>query len=69
MDRHHFISYSPSDGQAFAIQLCDTLAAGPAPYLVWLDKRQLRPGSASDDRSLRLSAPPRVCSSHDARQR
>ena len=49
MAHHHFISYSPSDGQDFAIQLCDALAAGPPSYTVWLDKRQLRPGSAWDE--------------------
>ena len=48
MNRHHFISYSPSDGQAFAIRLCDTLTAGPPSYAVWLDKRQLRPGDDWD---------------------
>jgi tetratricopeptide (TPR) repeat protein len=49
MTRHHFISYAPSDRQAFAIRLCDALAAGPPAYAVWLDQRQLRPGSAWDD--------------------
>jgi tetratricopeptide (TPR) repeat protein len=49
MAHHHFISYSPSDGQDFAIRLCDALAVGPPSYSVWLDKRQLRPGSAWDE--------------------
>jgi hypothetical protein len=49
MIRHHFISYSPSDGQNFAIQRCDVLTVGPPSYSVWLDKRDIRPGSAWDE--------------------
>jgi tetratricopeptide (TPR) repeat protein len=49
MAHHHFISYSPSDGQDLAIQLCDALEAGPPSYAVWLDKRQLRPGDDWDE--------------------
>jgi TIR domain len=48
MAHHHFISYSPSDGQDFAIQLCDVLAVGPPSYSVWLDKRELRAGDHWD---------------------
>ena len=49
MENHHFISYSTVDAQDFAIQLCDTLKAGPPSFSAWLDKRELKPGPQWDD--------------------
>ncbi len=44
MSDRWFISYSRRDGEKFALDLADILAAGPPPILVWLDQRDLRPG-------------------------
>jgi hypothetical protein len=46
---HYFISYSRVDAAEFAVRLADQLAAGPPPYPVWLDARQLQPGPDWDD--------------------
>ncbi len=48
MPSHHFISYSSADAQDFALRLCDTLAAGPPSFPVWLDKRKLQAGEDWD---------------------
>lgn len=48
MPNHYFISYSSADAADFALTLADALAAGPPPFPVWLDRRQLRPGADWD---------------------
>lgn len=48
MDRY-FLSYSRADASAFALQLADRLAAGPPPFPVWMDERELRPGTDWDE--------------------
>jgi hypothetical protein len=49
MNEHYFVSYSRVDGEGFAKRLADRLLAGPPPYAVWLDVRNLQPGSDWDD--------------------
>ncbi|MGH3915996.1 MAG: toll/interleukin-1 receptor domain-containing protein [Pseudonocardiaceae bacterium] len=49
MGEHFFLSYSAVDGAEFALSLVDKLAAGPPPYPVWLDRRQLHPGLDWDE--------------------
>lgn len=46
MPEHVFISYSSVDGQTLAWRLADELQAGPPAVPVWLDKREIDPGSA-----------------------
>jgi len=48
MGSHHFISYSTSDGESFALTLHDALLGGPPSVPVWVDKRRLRPGEDWD---------------------
>ncbi len=46
---HFFICYSGIKAdEEFALRLADTLEAGPPPYRVWLDVRQLQPGDQWD---------------------
>jgi len=46
---HHFISYSPVDGEDAALKLYETLKRGSPPLPVWLDKRDVQqPGPAWD---------------------
>lgn len=49
MGEHFFLSYSTVDAADFALSLADTLAAGPPPYPVWVDRRSLRPGPDWDE--------------------
>jgi len=42
MNDHFFISYSRVDGTDFALRLADELVAGPPPYRVWVDQREMR---------------------------
>jgi GTPase SAR1 family protein len=49
MSDHFFISYSSVDGGDFSLKLGDALTAGPPPFPVWLDKRELRPGENWDE--------------------
>jgi hypothetical protein len=44
MDGPYFISYSRVDAEDIAERLTDELVAGPPPYAVWLDVRDLQPG-------------------------
>jgi len=46
---HFFLSYSPADASEFALRLADAVSAGPPPYPVWVDQRDLRPGEDWDD--------------------
>ena len=48
MERHHFVSYSRVTALDFALRLRDALETGPAPYRLWLDRRDLRPGDDWD---------------------
>ena len=41
MAEDFFISYSRVDGADFALRLADELEAGPPPYSVWLDQREM----------------------------
>jgi tetratricopeptide (TPR) repeat protein len=45
----HVISYSRVDASDDALRLCDELASGPPPFLVWIDQRDLAPGLPWDD--------------------
>ena len=49
MEGFLFVSYSRVDAPEFALKLADRLMAGPPPYPVWLDRRELRPGEDWDD--------------------
>jgi len=40
----YFICYSSQDGEEFALQLADQLAAGPPSISVWIDQRKLQAG-------------------------
>jgi hypothetical protein len=44
-----FVSYSAVDAADFALTLADKLAAGPPPYPVWVDRRELHPGQDWDE--------------------
>jgi hypothetical protein len=44
MHGHHFISYSRARSLESVLQLCQALETGQAPYRMWLDRRELRPG-------------------------
>jgi len=46
---HYFVSYSRIDAADDALWLADRLAEEPSPFLVWLDKRKLRPGEDWDE--------------------
>lgn len=48
MSNYNFISYSSVDALEFAFELCDSLLAGPPPFPVWLDKREIKPGQDWD---------------------
>ena len=48
MNGRYFVSYSRVEAEAFAQQLRDELVAGPPPYGVWLDVRDIRPGADWD---------------------
>lgn len=58
MSQHHFISYSRNTAQQFALDLYDALRAGPPPFEVWLDQRDLHPGNwdAEIEEALRACA-------------
>ena len=45
MNQHVFISYSRTDGAAFAERLAAALAQGAPPCAVWLDRTGIPPGS------------------------
>lgn len=45
---HYFLSYSSVDAKDIAVRLADTLIAGPPPFLVWLDQRELQAGTDWD---------------------
>ena len=49
MEGHFFLSYSASDGREFARRLADRLIATPPPIPVWLDERELQPGTDWDE--------------------
>jgi TIR domain len=49
MTGHYFVSYSRIDAADDALWLADALAEEPSPVLVWLDKRELRPGEDWDE--------------------
>src|ERR1700737_2263565 len=42
---HHFVSYSPHDALDFVLQLANALETESSPLQVWLDRRNLKPGS------------------------
>jgi tetratricopeptide (TPR) repeat protein len=46
---HYFVSYSRIDAADDALWLADTLAGGPSRFPVWVDKRDLRPGTDWDE--------------------
>ncbi len=60
MPNHHFISYSSVDALGFALRLADTLAAGPPPIPIWLDKRKLQAGQDWDEQLVEAI---RICDS------
>jgi TIR domain len=45
---HYFVSYSRLDSEEIARRLTDKLIGGPPSYPVWLDVRDLQPGSDWD---------------------
>ena len=49
MGDHFFLSYSKSDGREFARTLADRLIATPPSIPVWLDERELQPGTDWDE--------------------
>ena len=49
MGDHLFISYSVVDGKEFARKLADRLVKIPPPIPVWLDERELQPGTDWDE--------------------
>ena len=50
MAGHHFISYSRlPEAETFAFRLYNALQAGPPPHAVWLDQRDLSPGTDWDE--------------------
>ena len=49
MGDHFFLSYSASDGREFARRLADRLIATPPSIPVWLDERELQPGTDWDE--------------------
>jgi len=49
---HYFVSYSRNDGADFALSLADKLQAGPPPYRVWVDTREMQPGRQDWDDQL-----------------
>ena len=48
MDKYHFISYSAADALDFALNLSDSLEAGPPEICTWIDKRKLQTGTDWD---------------------
>src|SRR5689334_3119377 len=49
MNGKYFLSYSRIDADDAAVRLTDQLAAGPPPFAVWLDAREIRPGQDWDE--------------------
>ena len=49
MDDKYFLSYSRIDASDSAVRLTDQLAAGPPPFAVWLDAREIKPGQDWDE--------------------
>jgi len=49
VNKHHFISYSRTDGEALALRLYDAFANGTPPIDIWLDQYCLLPGIDWDD--------------------
>lgn len=45
----YFVSYSSVDGRDLALRICDALNRGALPLPVWLDVRELRPGTDWDE--------------------
>jgi tetratricopeptide (TPR) repeat protein len=43
-DDQFFVSYSSVDGREVVLRLVDPLIAGPPPFSVWFDQRELQPG-------------------------
>ncbi len=53
MPGHHFISFSASDAETFALKLADDLQAGPPPFPVWIFRRELHASASDWDAQLR----------------
>jgi len=51
--RHHFISYSAVDAEAFALKLADDLQAGPPSFPVWIFRRDLHAAARDWDTQIR----------------
>ena len=53
MPNQHFISYSATDAENFALRLADDLRAGPPSFPVWIFRRELHAAAGDWDTQIR----------------